>query len=70
MVAANKPNATSWRVNPLNKIPTLVLDDGTVLYDSRVICEYFDTLHDGPKLFPSERLRAGPRCGARPSATG
>ena len=52
VVAANKPNADVMAVNPLNKIPTLVLDDGTVLYDSRVICEYLDTLHDGPKLFP------------------
>jgi glutathione S-transferase len=42
------------RDNPLSKIPTLVCDDGTVLYDSPVICEYFDTLHSGPKLFPSE----------------
>jgi glutathione S-transferase len=48
------------RQNPLGKIPTLVLDDGTVLYDSPVICEYLDTLHDGPKLFPDlpERLTA------------
>jgi glutathione S-transferase len=30
-----------------------VLDDGTSLYDSVVICEYLDTLHDGPKLFPT-----------------
>jgi glutathione S-transferase len=37
-----------------------VLEDGTVLYDSPVICEYLDTLHDGPKLFPGwpERLIA------------
>ncbi|MBS0559870.1 MAG: glutathione S-transferase family protein, partial [Proteobacteria bacterium] len=34
------------------KLPTLELPDGTVLYDSPVICEYLDTLHDGPKLFP------------------
>lgn len=40
------------RENPLGKLPTLVTPDGTVLYDSHVICEYFDTLHDGPKLFP------------------
>jgi glutathione S-transferase len=38
--------------NPLGKIPTLVLEDGTTLYDSRVICEYLDTLHDGERLFP------------------
>lgn len=39
--------------NPLVKIPTLVLEDGTAVYDSRVICEYIDGLHDGPKLFPA-----------------
>lgn len=40
--------------NPLGKIPTLVLDDGSALFDSRVICEYLDTLHAGPKLFPAD----------------
>ncbi|MGQ7932345.1 glutathione S-transferase family protein [Paraburkholderia sp. D1E] len=40
--------------NPLSKLPTLVLDDGYVLFDSPVICEYFDTLHDGARLFPTE----------------
>ena len=40
--------------NPLGKIPALVLDDGTALYDSPVICEYLDTRHDGPRLFPTE----------------
>ena len=39
--------------NPLGKIPALVLDDGTALYDSPVICEYLDTLHDGHPLFPA-----------------
>ena len=41
-----------WRDNPLNKVPTLVLDDGEALYGGPVICEYFDSLHDGPKMFP------------------
>jgi glutathione S-transferase len=54
VVSANKPNAAVMALNPLNKIPTLVLDDGTVLYDSRVIAEYLDTLHDGPRLHPAE----------------
>lgn len=40
--------------NPLGKIPCLVLDDGQALYDSRVICEYLDTLHAGERLFPAE----------------
>ena len=39
--------------NPLGKIPCLVLEDGGALYDSRVICEYLDTLHHGPRLFPT-----------------
>ena len=34
-------------LNPLGKIPTLVTDDGAVLYDSRVICEYLNVLGDG-----------------------
>jgi glutathione S-transferase len=54
VVSANKPNADVMAINPLNKIPTLVLDNGTLLYDSRVICEYLDTLGGQPKLFPSE----------------
>lgn len=39
--------------NPLGKIPALVLDDGTVLYDSPVICEYLDTLVGGNRIFPA-----------------
>lgn len=60
VVGGTTPHADLMRQNPLGKIPTLVLDDGTVLYDSPVICEYLDTLHDGPKLFPTwpERLTA------------
>ena len=54
VAAASKPNPELMRDNPLSKIPTLVLDDGTALYDSPVICEYLDGLHAGPKLFPHE----------------
>jgi glutathione S-transferase len=54
VVSANKPNAEVMAANPLNKIPTLVLADGTSLYDSRVICEFFDSLHAGPPLIPTE----------------
>lgn len=39
--------------NPLAKVPTLITDDGVALYDSRVICEYLDGLHAGPKMFPA-----------------
>ncbi len=39
--------------NPLGKVPTLICDDGNVLYDSRVICEYLDDLGAGT-LFPRQ----------------
>lgn len=38
--------------NRLGKIPVLVRDDGSALYDSPVICEYLDTLADEPVLIP------------------
>jgi glutathione S-transferase len=53
VVAFDAPNTALFPDNPLSKIPTLVRDDGSPLYDSAVICEYLDTLHDRPKLFPS-----------------
>ena len=43
--------------NPLGKVPALELDDGTVLFDSPVICEYLDSLHNGPKLHPEGAAR-------------
>lgn len=42
------------RINPLSKVQALVLDDGMGLYDSRVICEYLDTLTDDPVLIPRQ----------------
>ena len=44
-------------VNPVGRIPALIADDGTVLYDSHVICEYLDSVHGGTRLFHA----AGPR---------
>jgi glutathione S-transferase len=52
LVSMSRPNADLLPVNPTGKIPTLVLDDGSALYDSTVICEYLDSLHTGPRLFP------------------
>lgn len=40
------------RDNPLGKVPTFYADDGQVLYDSRVICEYLNDLAGGT-LFPA-----------------
>ena len=49
VAAMSRPNAQLMLDNPLSKIPTLVLDDGTSLYDSTVICEYLDCLDSGVK---------------------
>ncbi len=46
-------DATLIQANPLGKVPALITDDGTVLYDSRVICEWLDATHGG-RLFPRE----------------
>lgn len=40
--------------NPLGKIPTLILDDGTPLYDSRVIVEFLDSASPISRLIPEE----------------
>lgn len=61
VAATTKPHDVLMQDNPLSKLPTLVLADGTVIYDSPVISEYFDSLHDGSKLFPAtmpQRLTA------------
>lgn len=54
VAATSRPHAGLMQDNPLSKIPTLILDDGTALYDSPVICEYLDALDGAPKLFPAE----------------
>ncbi|MEO7762112.1 MAG: glutathione S-transferase N-terminal domain-containing protein [Casimicrobiaceae bacterium] len=38
--------------NPLGKVPVLVLDDGTNIFDSRVIVEYIDSISPGSRLIP------------------
>ena len=43
--------------NPLGKIPTLVLDDGVSLYDSRVILDYLDHLAGGGRIIPAGDAR-------------
>ena len=40
-------DATIREHNPIGQVPTFFADDGTVLYDSRVICEYLDVLGGG-----------------------
>jgi glutathione S-transferase len=61
VAGGSTPHWALMKINPVGKIPTLELPDGTAIYDSPVILEYLDTLHQGPKLFPAawpERLTA------------
>jgi glutathione S-transferase len=48
----NVPGSPVPQLNPLGKIPLLVLDDGEVVYDSVVIAEYLDGLKAEPRLVP------------------
>ena len=53
VVGGTTPHLDLMKINPLGKIPTLEVGDGTVIYDSAVVIEYLDSLHDGPKLCPA-----------------
>jgi len=46
------PNSPVPQLNPLGKIPVLLRDDGSAVYDSPVIAEYVDGIGTGPKLIP------------------
>ena len=41
-------------VNPVGRVPTLELDDGTILTESKLILDYIDALNPGPKLLPRD----------------
>jgi glutathione S-transferase len=43
--------ATFAAINPMRRLPVLVLDDGTVIAESIAICRYFDALQPDPPLF-------------------
>jgi glutathione S-transferase len=53
----NNPTDSLRQQNPLGKIPTLILENGETLYDSRVIVEYLDRLAGGGKILPEGAAR-------------
>ncbi|MYN17500.1 glutathione S-transferase [Rugamonas sp. FT107W] len=56
-------DTTIDKLNPLGKVPSLVMEDGDVLIDSRVMVEYLDTLTPVCKLLPPNgRDRADVKC--------
>jgi glutathione S-transferase len=52
-VSPHTPNLDYAKHNPLMKVPALIRDDGSDLYDSAVICEYLDAL-GGASVFPRD----------------
>ncbi len=53
-----EPGSLVSRANPLGRIPALILDDETCVFDSPVIAEYADSLNDSPILIPRNDARA------------
>jgi glutathione S-transferase len=51
------PNDPVRKINPLGKIPVLVVDDGSAIYDSRVILDYLDERAGGGKIVPRDAKR-------------
>lgn len=49
--AMAQKSAAYTAVNPLQRVPALVLDDGTIITESIAICRYFEMLHPQPALF-------------------
>jgi glutathione S-transferase len=49
-------SATYAAINPLKRVPALVLDDGTVITESIAICRYFEALKPDPSLFGRDAL--------------
>jgi glutathione S-transferase len=53
-VTLRDPESALLPFNPVGRVPTLELDDGTILTESLMILCYIDTLHDGRPLLPRD----------------
>jgi len=51
-----RPKGDYEDVNPICRIPTLVLDDGTALPESEVICEYLEEVYPEPPMHPTDAV--------------
>jgi len=58
IVLATDPISLLASVNPLGRVPALILDDGACVFDSTVIADYADTLNDSPILIPRNDVLA------------
>lgn len=51
LMAGELKSEAFTRLNPMQRVPVLVLDDGTAISESVAICRYFEELHPEPALF-------------------
>ena len=51
-------NEEIFALNPLGKVPVLITNEGEAIFDSSVICQYLDGLHDSPPLIPVNPIAA------------
>ena len=56
LVETRGENNPYYNVNPSGRVPSLILDDGTVLEDSVLICWYLDNIDRTPKLHPADGM--------------
>jgi glutathione S-transferase len=49
--ALQHKSAAFTAINPIQRVPVLALDDGTIISESIAICRYFEALHPEPPLF-------------------
>lgn len=59
LVAMQHKSARFTALNPLQRVPVLELDDGTILTESIAICRYFEALHPQPALFGTSPAEIG-----------
>ena len=52
--ASTEAKGEYLNVNPIGRVPTLVLDDGRALPESEVICEYLEDAYPEPSLRPAD----------------
>ena len=51
MMAGQQRTPEYTAINPLQRMPALMLDDGSIITESIAICRYFETLRPDPPLF-------------------
>src|SRR3972149_6491698 len=51
LVSLQQRSPAYTAITPVQRVPALVLDDGTVITESIAICRYFEWLHSEPRLF-------------------